>query len=224
MRFSSSAARNCSRPRSGIDPGRGVHQGRAAGAQAFNGPLGIAFDAQATCGWTNNGGATIVEIAAAVLNAAAGMTPVASAHGAEQRDQFPAASPRSTTRGAFCLIAAATCGSPTNSSRVSGCSGTVVEFTAAAIAGGGVITPAPNRGDTVKPRLGGLHRLCDPNGITMNKAGNIVVANAAGNSLAEYTASQITSSGNPTPHTFVVGLATLLNGPAGLTYGPVSLK
>jgi len=50
------------------------------------------------------------------------------------------------------------------------------------------------------------------------------VANAAGDSLAEYTAAQITSSGNLTPHTFIVGAATALKAPTGLTYGPISLK
>ena len=106
---------------------------------------------------------------------------------------------------------------------VSACSGTVVQFAAGSFTGLGSVSPAPAVviGQTA---VGGSSSLCDPNGITMNKAGNIVVANAGGDSLAEYRASQITSSGNPTPHTFVIGATTLLAGPAGLTYGPVTLK
>jgi hypothetical protein len=72
--------------------------------------------------------------------------------------------------------------------------------------------------------VGATSSLCDPNGITMNGAGDIVVANAVGNSLAYYTASQIISSGALKPQTFIVGAATLLNAPTGLVFGPLSLQ
>src|SRR5208337_4077170 len=49
----------------------------AVGLGIFNGPLGIAFDASGNLWVENNGGTTIVEIAAAVVNAAVGVsTPV----------------------------------------------------------------------------------------------------------------------------------------------------
>ncbi len=44
--------------------------------QAFNGPLGIAFDGAGNLWVDNNGGTTVVEIAAAILNTAAGTTGV----------------------------------------------------------------------------------------------------------------------------------------------------
>jgi hypothetical protein len=72
--------------------------------------------------------------------------------------------------------------------------------------------------------VGATASLDDPNGISMDKAGNITVANAANNTLAEFTSPQITSSGSPTPHAFVIGGATLLDVPTGLTYGPLVLK
>jgi hypothetical protein len=58
--------------------------------------------------------------------------------------------------------------------------------------------------------------------ITMNAAGDIVVSNFGW--LSQYDASRITSTGNPAPHTLVAGLATLLNLPNSLTYGPLSLQ
>jgi hypothetical protein len=188
---------------------------------AFNAPLGIAFDGAGNLWVVNNGTTTIVEISAAQLAAAGGVTPATA-----------------TTSLLSSLVGGlATINNPwgilfdgsgnmwfTNEQvSVSACSGSVVEFASGSFTGPGPVTPAPKVVIT-QTAVGGTQSLCDPNGITMNKNGNVVVANAAGNSLAEYFASQITSTGNPTPHTFVAGAATLLNAPTGLTYGPVSLK
>jgi hypothetical protein len=60
--------------------------------------------------------------------------------------------------------------------------GTVVEFTATSIAGGGVLTLAPNV-TLHATAVGGTTSFGDPNGISMNSAGNITVANAGNSSL-----------------------------------------
>ncbi len=189
----------------------------------FNGPLGIAFDASGNLWVENNGGTTIVEIAAAVVNAAVGVSTPAIATTLTNTVPLPGGLDTINNPWGIVFDANGNMWITNEQLSVSTCSGSVVEFTKAAITGGPVIMPAANVVIT-QSAVAGTSSLCDPNGITMNKAGNIVVANAGGNTLAEYTASQITSSGNPTPHTFVVGLATLLTGPAGLTYGPLSLK
>jgi hypothetical protein len=78
--------------------------------------------------------------------------------------------------------------------------------------------------------IAGTESLCDPNGISMTSAvapatvGNISVANAGNNSVSEYLADQITASGSPTPNLFIIGGATTLRAPTGLSYGPLSLE
>lgn len=190
-------------------------------AGVFNGTLGIAFDASGNLWVANNGGTTIVEIAAAAVASATGVTPV---------------TPITVLNGSV-VGGLATINNPwgilfdkngnlwfTNEQLgVSACAGSIVEFTAASIGGGGIITPAPDV--VIAPTaIGGTASLCDPNGISMNSAGNITIANAANDSLAEYTAAQITTGGAIVPNLFVVGGATGLSGPAGLSYGPLSLQ
>jgi len=187
----------------------------------FNGPLGIAFDSGNNLWIENNGGTTVVEVASAVLTAAAGITPV----------------PLATTLNASTVGGLLTINNPwglvfdadgdlwiTNEQlSVSACAGTVVEFSKASISGFGNLTPAPSVVLT-PTAVGTTFSLCDPNGITMNKQENIVVANAAGNSLARYSSSQIGASGSPVPALLIFGGATTLNGPTGLIYGPLSLQ
>ena len=210
----------------GLTPAAVLTNGRV-GPQAFSAPLGIAFDSAGNLWVANNFAgplvvSNIVEISQTALSVAAGVTPVLPRTVLNSRP-VPGGLPSIANPWGILFDSSGNMWFTNEQLAVSGCSGTVVKFAAGSFTGLGSVSPAPAVviGQTA---VGGSSSLCDPNGITMNRAGNIVVANAAGNSLAEYTASQITSSGNPTPHTFVVGLATLLNGPAGLTYGPVSLK
>jgi streptogramin lyase len=164
---------------------------------------------------------TILEISAATLAAASGPTPA-----------LATTILTSTTVGGLASInnpwgilfdASGDMWFTNEQLSVSACSGSVVEFAAGTFTGSLALAPVPKVLITQIP-VSGTQSLCDPNGITMNSGGNIVVANAAGNSLSEYIQSQTTSSGNPTPHTFIVGAATALNAPTGLTYGPISLK
>jgi hypothetical protein len=152
----------------------------------------------------NNDGTTVVEVASSVLTAASGITPV----------------PLATTLNASTVGGLLTINEPwgivfdasgdlwiTNeqTSVVPQCkgtvgSGTVVEFPKSQITGFGNLTAVPSVVLTPTP-VGTTSSLCDPNGITISKQQNIVVANAGGNSLARYSSSQIGASGSPVPAT-----------------------
>lgn len=196
-------------------------------AQAFNGPLGIAFDSAGNLWVANNNASvaapsTIVEISAATLGAAAGPTGVLPTT-VLQTGGIPGGLLTINNPWGILFDGSGNMWFTNEQLSVSACSGSVVEFASGSFAGPGPVTPTPAV-VIGQAAVGGSSSLCDPNGITMNKSGNIVVANAAGDSLAEYTAAQIASSGSPIPHTFIIGAATLLNAPTGLTFGPVTLK
>jgi hypothetical protein len=201
----------------------------AVGPGIFNGPIGIAFDSSGNM-WVNNNGAgtpsgtTIVEIAAAVVNAASGVSTPAIA--TTLTTNIPPPGGLATINNPWGILFDSSGNMWITNEQLSvavppACSGSVVEFTQAAISGGGIITPPANVVIT-QTTVAGRSSLCAPMGITMNAAGDIVVSNFGW--LSQYDASQITSTGNPAPHTLVAGLATLLNLPAGLTYGPLSLR
>ncbi len=190
-------------------------------AGVFNAPLGMAFDSSGNLWVENNGGTTIVEIAEATLAAASGITLVT-----------PATILTSVVAGGFQTInnpwgilfdAKGNMWITNEQLSVSACSGNVVEFTAAAIGGGGLLTPPPNVMIT-PTAVSATQSLCDPNGISMNTFGNITVANAANNSLAEYTAAQLVAGGAIAPNLFINGTTTLLSAPTGLSYGPLFLQ
>ena len=191
----------------------------------FNGPLGIAFDGTGNLWICNNGGTTIVEIAAAVVNAASASGGTVTVTPATTLNSDGLATPSINNPWGILFDGSGNMWftneqltPPTGDPN-----GTVVEFTATSIAGGGALTPAPNV-TLHATSVGGTTSFGDPNGISMNSAGNITVANAGNSSLAEFTAAQITTTGSPVPHVFFVGAATTLIGPTGLTYGPLSLQ
>ncbi len=196
-------------------------------AQAFNGPLGIAFDGAGNLWVANNNASvatpsTIVEISAATLGAASGVTGVLPTT-VLLSSVIPGGLPTINNPWGILFDGKGNMWFTNEQLSVSACSGSVVEFASGSFTGPGPVTPAPAV-VIGQAAVSGATSLCDPNGITMNSAGDIVVANAAGDSLSQYTAAQITPSGNTIPHTFIIGAATLLNAPTGLTFGPVSLK
>jgi hypothetical protein len=190
---------------------------------SFTGTLGITFDSAGNLWIDNNGGTTIVEITAAALATASGVTAVAPSTTLNGAPIAPG-SPLLTINNPWGILfdSSGNMWITNEELSVSACSGTVIEFLASAIAGGGSLTPTPNVVLT-QTAISGTQSLCDPNGISRNSQGNMVVANAAGNSLAEFKAAQLTS-GSPAPGLFFVGAATLLNMPTGLSYGPLSLQ
>jgi len=190
----------------------------------FNGPLGMAIDQVGNLWIVNNGGTTIVELTPSQVVSAKGLTPVAA--NTVLLGSAPAGGLRTINNPWGILFDRSGNMWITNEQNTpppTGCAGSVVEFTAGTFSGPGALAPPANV--TITPAtIGSTSSLCDPNGISMNASGNIVVANAVGNSLALYTANQVSRSGSPTPQTFVVGSATLLNAPTGLTFGPASLQ
>jgi hypothetical protein len=192
-----------------------------AAAGVFNGPLGIVFDKSNNLWVANNGGTTIIQISAKTIESAVGTTPVAA----------------STILNTSVLAGVETINNPwailfdgsgdlwlsNEQTSVSTCYGSVVEFPAANISGGGTITPTPSV-EIIPTAINGTTSLCDPNGLAMDAFGNITVANAANSSLSGYLATQITVSGPTVPKLFVQGASTGLDTPAGLTYGPFTLE
>jgi len=188
---------------------------------AFNGTLGMAFDSGGNLWIENNGGTTIVEVAAGTLATAAGVTPVTLA--TTLNSMVVAGLPTINNPWGIVFDTSGNMWITNEQLSVGACAGSVVEFTHGAISGGGNLTPVPNVVLT-PTAMGTTFSLCDPNGISLNSQNKIVVANAAGNSLAVYTSNQTGASGNPAPELFFVGAATTLNGPTGLTFGPLSLR
>jgi sugar lactone lactonase YvrE len=88
---------------------------------------------------------------------------------------------------------------------------TVVMFSPAEIALSG--SPAP----TIILRAGGSS-LVGPSGLAFDASANLWVANVDTNTVVEYTASQLVSSGNPTPNVTISGSS--LNLPAGIAFNP----
>lgn len=196
----------------------------AVGPGAFDAPLGIAFDASGNLWVNNNHGSTIVEIAAGVVNAAAGVSTPAIA--TTLTTNIPPPGGLANINNPWGMLFDSSGNMWITNEQLSvavppACSGSVVEFTKAAISGGGTIIPPANVVIT-QTMVSGRSSLCDPMGITMNTSGDIVVSNFGW--LSQYNANQISSTGNPAPHTLVAGVATLLNSPAGLTYGPLTLR
>jgi len=202
-------------------------QGAAPGV--FNGPLGMAFDKNGNLWIANNNttGNTIIEISAAVLAAASGpVNPIVPATILKN----PAVGPLNIDNPWGMLFDSNGNLWFTNEQLdVSKCAGSVVEFSGTLIAAGGVLSPTPTVTLT-QTAISGTESLCDPNGISMTSAvapatvGNISVANVGNNSVSEYAAEQITGSGSPTPNLFIIGAATTLRAPTGLSYGPLSLE
>jgi hypothetical protein len=209
-----------------------VLQGAAPGV--FDGPLGMAFDQSGNLWVANNntpspvgpGGNTIIEISAAVLAAASGpVNPIVPATTLKN----PGVPLIIDNPWGMLFDTNGNLWFTNEQLDISKCSGSVVEFAATAIAGGGTLTPSAEVTLT-QTAISGTESLCDPNGISMTipvapaPLGNISVANAGNNSVSEYAADQITGSGSPTPNLFIIGAATTLRAPTGLSYGPLSLE
>ncbi len=169
---------------------------------SFNGPLGIAFDADDNLWIDNNGGTTVVEVASAVLKAAVGVTPVTL--NTALLSQTIGGLMTINNPWGILFDSEGNLWISNEQLSVSKCAGSVVEFLASQISGSGTITPTPNVVLT-PTAVAGTFSLCDPNGITMSKQNNLVVANAAGDSLSRYSSGQITASGSPTPALFIFG-------------------
>jgi sugar lactone lactonase YvrE len=90
-------------------------------------------------------------------------------------------------------------------------SNSVVEFAASELNGDG--TPAP--AIAITANAGSLNA---PAGLTFDASGNLWVANAGSNTVVEFTASQLASSGSPTPAVTISASGQSLVGPSGIAF------
>jgi sugar lactone lactonase YvrE len=88
-------------------------------------------------------------------------------------------------------------------------SNTLVEFTPSQLGASGDPTPAVTVSATGSSLDG-------PYSLAFDAAGNLWVPNAHGESLVEYTASQLAATGNPTPVNTIIGAGTGMSGPGGV--------
>jgi sugar lactone lactonase YvrE len=88
---------------------------------------------------------------------------------------------------------------------------TITEYAAAQLAASGTPTPAV----TLTASSGSLS---GPLGIAFDSSGNLWVANAAANTVVEFSASQLAASGSPTPSITIGASAGSLNFPSALAF------
>jgi sugar lactone lactonase YvrE len=165
---------------------------------SLNGPTGLAFDASGTLWVANGNDSTVVAYKASQLTAGGALTPsvivtgVSKAINGPLMIAFDANGNLWVTNGNYGL-------------------NTVVAFSPGQLASSGTPTPVV----TLSANSGSL---AYPAGIAFDASGDMWVANYNGNSLVEFTPSQLVTSGNPTPTVTVTGSS--LSGPFGLAFDP----
>lgn len=175
---------------------------------AFNGPLGIAFDAAGDLWIANNGSTTIFELNAAELPATSGtVTLVPSVMLSDDGKQ--------SIQGPWAL-AFDSSGNLWSSN--ANAPNTVVQFSKSNLSASGSPAPAITLSSTM---VGSNASLNAPNGIAFDNTGDLsVVSSATPFGVGLYSSTQLMSGGAVAPNVFIVGAATTLNAPAGDTFGP----
>ena len=193
-------------------------------SNAFNGPLGIALDSAGDLWIANNGavqvttatgtadttgpGTTILEFAAKNLPAVAAM-PATSAL---MPDVVLSDDGQNSIMAPWALAFDSAGNLWSNNANPPF---TVVEYTKANLASTG--TPLPNT--VIAPaNEGDTPTLDSPNGLCFDQLGNLATTNSAGAfGISFYTVPL--AGGATVPNTFIVGMATTLDAPAGCTFG-----
>jgi hypothetical protein len=201
------------------------------------GPLGMAFDGSGNMWVANNGGTTLVKIAASTLSSASGVVdfvPVAATFEsttASQPGELPSINgPWGLAfddfgnlwvsneqniiveeASAAINLAAAPAAPETP--------GSLVQFSEAIVsAATGTTTPTPTVVLT-PASVDSESSIDDPQGLSIDLRDDFLfIANAAGDSVAGFNIDGI-ASGSPVPNVFVFGDNTTLNAPAGLVIG-----
>ncbi len=93
----------------------------------------------------------------------------------------------------------------------------VAEFAAADLASSGLREPRVQL--TATTLSDGSASIDDPQGLSFDNLGDLVIANAGNDSFAKFVPGRL-HSGSPTPNLFVIGPTTTLAAPAGLVFGP----
>lgn len=176
---------------------------------AFNGPLGIAFDALGDLWIANNGTTTIFEFKAAHL-------PTTPSTVTLSPDVTLSDDGNGSIQAPWALVFDAN-GDLWSSN--ANAPNTVVEFRAASLNATGSPTPAV----TLSPAtINGNATLSAPNGIAFDNLGDLAaISSAAPFGSVLFGQKQLTAGGMINPDVFLVGSTTTLNAPAGCNFGPV---
>lgn len=176
---------------------------------AFNGPLGITFDATGDLWVANNGTTTIFEFKARNL-------PQSSASVSLTPDVTLSDDGNGSIQAPWALIFDSK-GDLWSSN--ANAPNTVVKFAASSLAATGSPTPAV----TLSPMMeDGNPTLSSPNGIAFDNLGDLAaISSVTPFGVAFFGQSQLTDGGAIDPTAFIVGNATTLNAPAGCNVGPI---
>ena len=180
---------------------------------SFDSPRGISFDASANLWIVENQNQQILGYKAATLAAALGHSGQVNPDIIISSSSF--GDPRAITFNS------------TGDLWLADGAGKLLKFAAADLAAGGALTPTVIITATPVVTLDGMALSLDlPDGLAFDPAGNLSVANLDSDnagSIAEFTPSQLTSSGNPPPAVFLDSdvFGTNIHQPSLLTFGPI---
>lgn len=180
---------------------------------SFDSPRGISFDASANLWIVENQNQQVLGYKAATLAAALG-------HSGQVNPDIIISSTSSGDPRAITF-------NSTGDLWLADGVGKLLKFAAADLTAGGTLTPTVIITATPVVTLDGVALSLDlPDGLAFDPAGNLWVANLDSDnagSLAEFTPSQLTSSGNPPPAVFLDSdvFGTNLHQPSQLTFGPI---
>lgn len=180
---------------------------------SFNGSLGIAFDSSGNLWIANNhlsgAAATIFEFSAKQL---AGLS------GAETLAPAAVLQSNGSSLSLPWALAFDSNGNLWVSNQDSTIN-TVVQFSQAQLAALTPVPTAPTPAVTITATGSGASMSIDaPTGLAIDLKNNLAVANA-NNSVAYFSAEQLTASGSPAPAIFVAGSNTTIDTPEGLAFG-----
>lgn len=169
----------------------------SASSSSLSTPIGLAFDESGNLWAANAGSNTVVEYKQTQLTATGAPTPTVTVTGGTGSISGPL------------LIAFDASGNLWVANGNTSTPNTVVGFSPSQLATSG--TPAPA---VVLSASSGS--LAQPSAIAFDNSGNMWVSNLIGNSIVEFTPSQLVTSGSPTPNTTVTGSS--LSEPFGLAF------
>jgi secreted PhoX family phosphatase len=187
---------------------------------AFNGPIGIAFDGGGDLFVANNGGNTIYGFKASSLPNLNVMSEVTTPNGPPPTPVTPTVMLSSSSNSIQGPWALAFDGFGNLWSSNAGAASTVVEFTRSQIAATG--SPTPNI-TLASATVSSNATLVSPTGIGFDAFGDLAaVSSAAPFGVAGFGPEQLRTNPTsaPTPDVFLIGSATTLSAPAGVTFGP----
>lgn len=175
---------------------------------AFNGPIGVAFDASGNLWVSNYTSNTIDEFAATALPTAFGSIVTLAPNIVLQSNGSSIANPWGLAFDKSGNLWSSNAATATN---------TVVSFAKTAIVASGkpsvlTISPANDQGNAT---------LAAPNGLAFDSQGDLaIVSSGVPYGVAVFTASQLAGGGALVPSDFLVGGNTTLVTPAGAVFGP----